>query len=220
MTAYILRRLVQAFVVLILVTIIVFLAMRLLPGDPMLLIVSHQESQDLTDEQLDHLRHINGLDKPLMVQYFDWVNGVLHGELGKSIISHLSVSYELKTRIPITLHLGVLAFILGLVIGIPAGVICAIRRNTWMDTTLTVLANIGVTMPVFWLGIMLMYLFGLHLGWLPIAGYTSPFEDFWLNTKQIIMPVICLALGPISANVRQTRSCMLEVLHQDYVRTA
>jgi peptide/nickel transport system permease protein len=220
MTSFIISRLIQAFVVLILVSIIVFLALRLLPGDPILLLVSEESSQEMTEQQIADLRHINGLDKPLMVQYFDWIGGVLHGELGRSIISHVSVSYELRKRIPVTMYLGLLAFILGIVIGIPAGVICAIKRNSWLDTLITVLANIGITIPVFWLGIMLMYLFGLYLHWLPIAGFVSPFEDFWLSTRQIIMPIICLALGPIAGNVRQTRSCMLEVLHEDYVRTA
>jgi peptide/nickel transport system permease protein len=220
MTAFIIRRLFQAFVVLILVTIIVFLAMRILPGDPILLLATKQSAQSMTPEAIAYLRHENGLDKSLPLQYFDWLGNVFKGDLGRSILSKVPVAYEMSKRIPITLHLGLLAFLLSLIIGIPAGVICAIRRNTWWDSTLTILANIGITMPVFWLGIMLMYLFGLYLKWLPVAGYTSPFENFWLNTRQIVIPVICLALGGIAGNVRQTRSCMLEVMNQDYVRTA
>jgi peptide/nickel transport system permease protein len=220
MTVYIVRRLLHALVVLILVTIIVFFTMRLLPGDPILLLTTQESTQDMTEDQISNLRHESGLDKPLAVQYFNWTYNILHGELGRSIISKVSVGYELSNRIPVTLHLGILAFILGLLIGIPCGVICAIRRNTWLDTVITVLANIGVTMPVFWLGIMLMYMFGLNLKLLPIAGYTPPNENFLLNLRQIIMPVICLALSPIAMNVRQTRSCMLEVLNQDYIRTA
>jgi peptide/nickel transport system permease protein len=105
-------------------------------------------------------------------------------------------------------------------LGIPAGVICAVRRGEWLDTAVTILANIGITIPTFWLGTMLIYLFSLKLGWLPVQGYVSPFIDFGQNIKLIVMPVLCLAIFPISAVARQTRSSMLEVIRQDYVRTA
>jgi peptide/nickel transport system permease protein len=145
---------------------------------------------------------------------------VLHGDLGRSIRYNASVTSEIIRRLPITLHLGLLAFVLGFVIGIPAGVICALRRGGWLDTVVTVLSNLGITVPVFWLGILLIYVFSMYFRWLPTYGYTSPFEDFWLSTKQLIMPVVCLALFPIAATARQTRSSMLEVMRQDYIRTA
>jgi peptide/nickel transport system permease protein len=140
--------------------------------------------------------------------------------MGDSILQKVPVSDEIIRRIPITFHLGILAFIIGLVIGIPAGVISAVRRETWLDTLVTTLSNLGITVPAFWLGVLLMYFFGLYLHWLPVMGYTSPFTDFWLNTKQLVMPVFCLALFPIASTARQTRSSMLEVMHQDYIRTA
>jgi peptide/nickel transport system permease protein len=118
------------------------------------------------------------------------------------------------------MHLGLLAFILSIIIGIPIGVISAVRRGRWVDTVLTVLANIGITVPIFWLGILMIYAFGLSLGVLPIFGYTSPFEDFWMSTKQVIMPVICMSLGAMAGNARLTRSTVLEVMQQDYIRTA
>jgi peptide/nickel transport system permease protein len=120
----------------------------------------------------------------------------------------------------VTVHLGVMAFIFGNFLGILFGVICALRRGTWIDTTVTFLANIGVTVPSFWVGIMLMYLLALKWGLLPVYGYTSPFDNFWLSTRQAIMPVICLSLFTVASVCRLTRSSMLEVVAQDYIRTA
>jgi len=220
MATYILRRLGLAIIVIMIVTVIVFLAMRILPGDPILMWVTSDKLQTISPEQIELLREEYGLDKPLVLQYFDWLGGVFRGDLGLSMRYNTSVTGEVLRRIPITLHLGLLAFISGFVIGIPAGVICAVRRGTWLDTLVTSVTNIGITVPVFWLGILMMYIFSLDLGWLPTYGYTSPFEDFWLNTKQLIMPVICLAVFPIASTARQTRSSMLEVMRQDYIRTA
>ena len=220
MTTYIIRRLILAVIVLILVSVFVFLTMRLLPGDPILMYVSASSVQEITEEQLDALRHEFGLDKTLPMQYLDWISGVLRGDLGTSILNRSPVTQEILKRLPITVHLGLLAFIIAIIIGIPAGVLCAIRRGSWLDNLLTTLANIGITVPVFWLGIILIYVFALYFKLLPVMGYTSPFEDFWLSTKQIIMPVFCLALGPLAGNARQARSSMLEVIHKDYIRTA
>ena len=220
MSLYLIRRLLHAVSVIFLVTIIVFFTMRLLPGDPILLLVTATEQQEYTEEQIVKLRHEFGLDKPLIWQYFEWIGGLLHGDLGMSILNRQPVIQELLRRLPITLHLGVLAFIIGHIIGVPAGIISAVRRGSWIDNVVTTLANLGITVPNFWLGIMLMYGLGLYLRWLPIMGYTSPFEDFWLNTRQIIMPVFCLAIFPIAGSARQTRSSMLEVMGQDYIRTA
>ena len=220
MSLYLIRRLIHALSVIFLVTIIVFFTMRLLPGDPILLLVTATEQQEYTEEQIVKLRHEFGLDKPLILQYFEWIGGLLHGDLGMSILNRQPVIQELLRRLPITLHLGVLAFIIGHIIGVPAGIISAVRRGSWIDNVVTTLANLGITVPNFWLGIMLMYGLGLYLRWLPIMGYTSPFEDFWLNTRQIIMPVFCLAIFPIAGSARQTRSSMLEVMGQDYIRTA
>ncbi len=220
MVAYIIRRLIQALIVVILVTIIVFVGMRLLPGDPLLMLFDRNKIQAFTPEELAQIRHDAGLDKPLLVQYFDWMGGVLHGDLGQSILNKTSVSKDIAIRLPRTAYLGVLAFIFGLVIGIPAGVISAVRRGSWLDSVVTTLANIGITVPTFWLGVMLIYVFALKLQWLPIFGWTSPFENFWQSTRQLIMPVFCLAIFGMAGNARQARSSMLEVLRQDYIRTA
>ncbi len=220
MTTYIIRRLIMAVIVLLLVVTFVFFAMRLLPGDPIRMLVTQSQQTQFSEEQVEALRRLNGLDKSLAVQYFEWLSDVVRGDLGRSIMSHAPVIDQITHRVPVTLYLGVLSFIISIILGVPAGIISAIRRGTWIDTVVTTLANLGITVPTFWLGVILMYFFALHLGWLPVMGYTSPFKDFWMSTKQVIMPVICLAIFPIAGNARQTRSAMLEVMHQDYIRTA
>jgi peptide/nickel transport system permease protein len=220
MITYIARRCIQAVFILLLVSVIIFLALRLLPGDPIFLLLTSEELQVKTAEEVQALRQEYGLDRSLVVQYFDWLYGVIRGDFGTSIRFRFSVGQLMMERIPLTIHLGVLAFIIAHIAGIAAGVICAVRRGKWLDTVVTLLANIGITVPIFWLGIMMIYLFAVYLKWLPVMGYTSPFDDFWLSTRQLIMPVICLAIMPMASAARQTRSSMLEVMQQDYLRTA
>jgi peptide/nickel transport system permease protein len=220
MTAFIIRRLIQTLVILILVSMIAFLALRLLPGDPIVMLVSQSQIKDYSEQQIETLRHEYGLDKPIPVQYVDWVGGLIHGDFGKSITNGEPVTREIVKRLPITIYIGALSFLFGIILGIPAGIISAIRRGGWLDNTVTFVANIGITIPVFWLAILLVYLFSLKLGWLPVFGYTSPFTDFVKSTKQMILPVFCGAIFGIAGNARQTRSSMLEVMKQDYIRTA
>jgi len=220
MLSFIIRRIMLAVIILILATLLVFFAMRFLPGDPILMLVTANQQQEFNEEYLLELKHQHGLDKPILVQYFNWVGDIFRGDFGISILTERPVSDEIFRRLPISIHVAGLAFVIGHLIGIPAGVICAIRRGKWLDTVITTLANIGITVPNFWLGVILMYIFGLYLKWLPIMGYTSPFEDFWMSTKQLIMPVICLLIFPLAGVTRQARSSMLDVLHQDYIRTA
>jgi peptide/nickel transport system permease protein len=221
MTTYVIRRLIIAVFVLVIVTLIVFFVMRLLPGDPLVIFMGRSAGiSGMSPEQLEYLRVQYGLDKPLMVQYVTWLTGIFRGDLGKSIYYHEDVGALLRDRFPVTLHLGLSAYILSSIGGIVLGGLAAIRRGTWIDTLTTALANIGITIPVFWLGYMMILLFGLKLHWLPIAGYTPPQEDLWLSTKQAIMPVICLAITGLAYIARQMRSSMLEVIRQDYIRTA
>lgn len=220
MGTYIIGRTIESIVVLVFVSIIVFFAMRLMPGDPILMLISSDEMSQITDEAVAELRHEFGLDRPMIVQYFDWLLSIFRGDLGVSIISRVSVSKLIIQRFPITLHLGILAFAIGTVLGIFMGVLSAIRRGKWLDTVMTLSANLGVTVPIFWLGIMMIFFFSIYLGLLPVYGYISPFVDFWRSTKHIIMPVICLSVFPMAATARQTRSSMLEVMNQDYIRTA
>lgn len=220
MVTYIIRRLLIGVLVLLLVTILVFMVMRLLPGDPLLLFVSQSNMSTFTPEQMAELRHQYGLDKSLPLQYIDWIGGVLQGDLGESIFYRQDVGYLVSKRLPITIYLGVWSFAISAFFGISFGVICALRRGKWLDTVVTLLANIGITVPAFWVGILLIYLFSLKLGLLPTSGYTSPFDDFWLSARKVIMPVFCLSLFSIASLTRQTRASMLEVVKQDYVRTA
>jgi peptide/nickel transport system permease protein len=217
---YIVRRLIQAVMVLILVSGLVFFIIRMLPGDPVVVYMTQQQISNSTPEQIAAVRHEFGLDRPSYIQYITWVSGLLHGDLGDSIAKRQPVTKILRSALPISLYLGILAFVISNIIAIPAGVVCAARRGKWIDTTLTVLANIGITAPIFWVGILLIYTFSVWLHWLPSHGYTSVFTDFGLSTRQLIMPVFCLTLFPLAATVRQTRSAMLEVIRQDYIRTA
>jgi peptide/nickel transport system permease protein len=219
MTSFIVRRLLLGIIVLLLVTIMIFILMRLLPGDPLLLYVG-TEYGSKTADVLEKLRHEYGLDKPVVVQYINWIGGVVHGDMGRSIFYRQKVSTVLAQRIPVSLNIGICAFLISGVFGILFGVICAIRRGKWADTLFSVIANLGITMPNFWVGILLIYLLSLKAGLLPTYGYTSPFENLGMNIQMLIMPVFCLAVFGVAAITRQTRSSMLEVTRQDYIRTA
>jgi peptide/nickel transport system permease protein len=216
MSEFIVRRLIQAVIVIVLVSLIAFSILHMMPGDPALIILGEEASQ----AQIDALRRELGLDQPLLMQYMRWFTNMLQGDFGRSILYHRDVADLIATRLPITLHLSLIAFILSALIGIPAGVISAAQRGSFLDSLITVSANIGIAVPMFWLGILGIYLFALKLAWLPVQGYTSPFDDFWLSTKQLIMPATCLTVVPVAVLARQTRSSMLEVLQQDYIRTA
>jgi peptide/nickel transport system permease protein len=220
MTTYIVHRLIQAVVVLIIVSLIVFAAIRLLPGDPILLFLSQEERETLTAENVKAMRHQFGLDKPLLMQYIDWVSGLFRGDFGTSLFYREDVSKLLIERLPVTLYLGLIAFVMSAVLGISAGVLSAVRRGSFLDGVVTMFANTGIGVPIFWLGILMIFLFSLKLRWLPVCGYVSPLDDFWLSTKHLIMPVICLMIFGLASGARQTRSSMLEVIRQDYIRTA
>jgi peptide/nickel transport system permease protein len=220
MTAYIFRRLIQAVVVILIVSILIFLVMHLLPGDPLALYIAQNELEFITPEQAQALRVEFGLDKSMPIQYADWMAGLLHGDFGRSLAYGESVAKLMAQRFPVTFFLGILALIISSVLGILAGLICALRRGGILDALATSIANFGISVPNFWLGILMIILFGLTLKWLPIQGYTSPFQDFWLSIRQLVMPVICLSVFSIAGNARQTRSSILEVVRQDYIRTA
>ncbi len=216
MLAYVVRRLIQTVIVLVLVTLIAFSLLQIMPGDPALIILG----DTATPAQVEALHHELGLDQPVPVQYIRWFWNMLHGDLGKSSAYRESVTGLIAARLPITFHLGILALVLSTVVSIPLGVISAVRRGSLLDSIITVAANLSMAVPIFWLGILGIYFFALKLSWLPVQGYTPPTENLLLNTQQIIMPVVCLALVPMASLVRQTRSSMLEVIRQDYIRTA
>jgi len=202
--------------VIFLVTIISFLLLHIIPGDPVIRVLGMHASQ----AQVAQLRHELGLDMPIYMQYGNWILNLFHGDFGKSFIYHEDVAKLILERFPVTFYLTFLALTISTIIGIMAGVISGVKRGTFIDSFITLFANIGVAVPTFWLGLLGIYLFGLQLGWLPVEGWTSPLDDFWQSTRQVIMPVAALAVPNIAIVARQTRSSMLETIHQDYIRTA
>ena len=194
--------------------------MRLVPGDPLLMYLNATDIEALSPEALDQARHELGLDRNIVAQYGIWLGNVFQGDWGKSLHFKADVLELIGQRMPVTIHLGALAFFFSTIIGISLGIIAAVRRGRWADTVATLIANTAITIPIFWLGIIMILLFAVNLHWLPVAGYTSPFDNFWLSTRKLVMPVICLMMGSLGSNARLTRTSMLEVIRQDYIRTA
>jgi peptide/nickel transport system permease protein len=220
MSTYILRRLIQGIFVIILATIVIFIAMRILPGDPLMIYIVEQDISLITPELEQQLRHKFGLDKSLVMQYFDWIGKFFRGDMGLSIHYQESVAVLMAKRVPITMLLGIISFIISSLLGMLTGVLSALRRASLMDNVLTSFANFGISVPPFWLGILMIYFFAVNLGWLPVQGYISPMDDLWKSIKHLIMPVSVLSIWGMGFVSRQARSSMLEVLRQDYVRTA
>ncbi len=216
MGSYVLRRIWQMVLILFLISIAIFLLMSLLPGDPVYAMLGEEVSQAEYQRVYMEL----GLDKPLIVRYFNWLLGALHGNFGQSIQFHKATMDVIKERIPITLVLSSLAFLISIPLGIFFGVITAVFRGKKVDTVVTFLANLTACLPQFWVGLLMMYIFSLKLGWLPSYGFTWIWDDFTTGLRQLVMPLFCLSLGGIASVTRQTRSSMLEVIRQDYVRTA
>jgi peptide/nickel transport system permease protein len=216
LTSFIIRRILLTILVIIIISFFSFLLVYMMPGDPAAAALGLQA----TPAQIAELRHELWLDRPFFVQYYHWVSNAAHGDFGISLSYRDPISSIFKQRLPITLYLALWAFILSTVVGISAGIVCAIRRGGILDQIISVMANLGISVPIFLLGILGIYFFALKLNWLPIMGWTSPGQDFWMSTRQAIMPVIALAIPGIAMMARQTRSSMLEVVRQDYLRTA
>jgi peptide/nickel transport system permease protein len=216
MGRYVLRRLIQMIPVMFLVSLIVFSLLHLTPGDP----ATSMLGEEATPEAVAALRARMGLDDPLPIQYVNWLSSVLQGDLGRSIRSNQPVSEAIFDRLPVTIELSLLSVLISLAIALPAGIIAAMRRNSPLDTTTTVTALLGVSLPNFFLAILLIYLLSLKLGWLPPIGYTPFLDDPVDNLKKMIMPAITLGTALSAIVMRMTRSSLLEVLDQDHVRTA
>jgi peptide/nickel transport system permease protein len=216
MLAYILKRLLAMVPVLLLVSMVIFFLIHLTPGDP----VDVMLGEEATVEARDALRRELGLDRPLPLQYALWLGRVVQGDLGRSIRSNQPVSEAILQRLPITLELSALAMLISLTIALPAGIIAAVRRNSNADVASTVFSLLGVSMPNFLLAVLLIFLLSLQLRLLPPLGYVSPTEDLGANLKGMIMPALTLGTALAAVVARLTRSSLLEVLNQDYVRTA
>jgi peptide/nickel transport system permease protein len=216
MFAFFLRRLVTLVPTLVFVSMLIFGLQQLLPGDPAQILAGEEQNPEV----IAHLREKLKLDKPLPVRYAYWVGGVLRGDLGESVRNQQPVLDLILQKLPVTLQLALMSMLIALLISIPAGVISAVRRGTFWDHGATVFALSGLSMPNFWLGIMMILLFSVQLGWLPASGYVSPFDDLSGNLAAMIMPAIVLGTSISAVLMRHTRSSMLQVLAADYVRTA
>ncbi|MEA3118278.1 MAG: peptide/nickel transport system permease protein [Paraburkholderia sp.] len=201
---------------LVLVSMIVFGLQKMLPGDPVLALAG--EDQD--PHVIATLRHQYRLDRPLPVQYALWVRDLMHGDLGNSLRTGVPVSTLIAKKLPVTLQLAALAMTIAVAIGITAGILAAANRGRVLDHAANVLALSGMSIPNFWLGILLILVVSVHWHWLPSSGYVSPSEDLWLSVKTMIMPAFVLGAALGAQLMRHTRSAMLSVLHADYVRTA
>jgi peptide/nickel transport system permease protein len=215
MTTYILKRIVSMIPVLFLVSVVIFSLIHLTPGDPVVTMLG----EEATPEARDRLRAQLGLDRPLPVQYASWILRVMTGDLGRSIRTNQPVAEAIAERLPVTVELAILALAIALAIALPAGIIAATRRGTFADIGSTVMCLLGVSMPNFLLAVFLVYVFSLTLRWLPPIGYTSPTLDLVGNLKGMIMPAVTLGAFAAAATARLTRSTLLEVLGQDYIRT-
>ncbi len=216
MTGIILRRLLSALPVLLIVSLITFAMIHLIPGDPAAAIAG----LSATPDQIANIRHDLGLDQPLATQFVRWYANLLHGDLGRSLLLGQPVLQATLYRLPVTIGLSLYALVITLVIGLVTGVLAALRQNTWVDQAAMMFAMIGISLPNFYLGLLMIILFAVDLGWLPSGGYVPLWDNplGWL--AGMTMPAVSLALLLAGLLARITRSTMLEVLRQDYIRTA
>ena len=219
MARYLIRRLLLTIPVIFVTSVVIFGAMRILPGDPVLLIAGEAQA-DISPQVLAQIRADNDLDKPIVVQYVNWARKMLTGDFGRSIRSRQPVMDILLPRLQPTIQIGLMAWFLALAIAIPVGVSSATSPNSWKDWLGTVGALIGAAMPYFLLGGVLIYVVALRLRWLPASGYVSPMTDPVQSLRVTIMPAITLGLGLAAITTRQTRSSLVEVMQQPYVTTA
>ncbi|MBV9076746.1 MAG: ABC transporter permease, partial [Methylobacteriaceae bacterium] len=216
MTGLLLRRLAQLAPTLVFVSMIIFGLQQLLPGDPAATLAGEERDPAV----IAAIRARYHLDQPVPVQYLLWIRGVVSGDLGQSIRLDLPVAELIAQKLPVTLQLAAMAMLIALAIGIPAGILSAVYRGRAADHVVRVLSLAGISTPNFWLGIMLIFLFAVTLGWLPASGYVSPFEDPRGNLAAMSMPAFVLGNSYAAVMMRHTRSAMLQVMGTDYIRTA
>ena len=216
MLTFLIRRLLIAIPTLLLVSVIVFSLQKLLPGDVALALAGEERDPEV----IAYIREKYHLNDPIPVQYWYWLTGVLTGDLGMSIRINAPVGELILDKLPITIELAILAMLIALAIGIPAGIVAAVKKGSAWDYGANVVALSGLSIPNFWLGIMLILLVSVRLGWLPASGYVSPFEDLGRNLATMIMPAFVLGTAIAAVMMRHTRSAMLGVLRADYIRTA
>lgn len=218
MQTYIIRRLLQGLLVLAVTSVIIFVAIRILPGDP---ILTHQGATNVWNEEMaQELRHKFGLDKPVYLQYVDWLTGAFRGDFGVSYFNQFSVTELIQRKWLATVELALAALVVAVLVGVPAGVLAALKSNTWIDYLVSSVVTIGISIPGFWLGIMLVVLFAVELKWLPPSGYIPINENPQNNLRFLLLPALTLAIILAAPIMRFLRASLLEVLNQDYIRTA
>jgi peptide/nickel transport system permease protein len=216
MLSFLAKRIVQLVPTLFFVSVIIFSLQQLLPGDPALVMAGEERDPEV----LAQIRKQYRLDQPVYVQYVYWVKGVVHGDLGESMRIHVPVRDLVLEKLPVTMQLASMALVFALLIGIPAGVVSAVKKDTVWDYAANVFALWGLSTPNFWLGIMLIFLFSVKLGWLPASGYVSLAEDWRASIAATIMPAFVLGNAIAAVLMRHTRAAMLQAMQSDYVRTA
>ena len=216
MSGYILRRVLHLGPVLLFISVIVFFVFRIIPGDAAVI----RLGDNADPEAVRELRRTLGLDKPLPLQYLDWLGNALRGDLGQSYINKQSVSALVLEKLPATLELALLGVWLALVISLPVGILSALRRGSWVDQLARVLALVGFCMPRYWLAVLLILLLAVRVPWLPAAGFADLTEDPLANLRHAALPVLSIALTLAAVQMRFLRSSLLDVIGQDYVRTA
>ena len=216
MPSFLAKRLAQLIPTLFFVSILIFSLQHLLPGDPALVMAGEERDPAV----IEQIRHQYRLDRPIPVQYFYWMKGVLSGDFGESLRNKEPVLELIAQKLPVTLQLASMAIVIALLIGIPAGIVSAVKKDTAWDYGANLFALWGISTPNFWLGIMLIFLFSIKLGWLPASGYVSPLEDWRASLASTIMPAFVLGNAIAAILMRHTRGAMLQVLDSDYIRTA
>ena len=221
MRQYLAKRLLLYFPTILLVTLLVFGLMRVIPGEPALLILGGASGDaNFTDEDLRKMRHELGTDRPIYVQYGDWIWGLLHGDLGMSMYYRLPVMEELGPRIPLTIELAVMAGIISFILAVPLGIISAVKQDSVGDYIARLFSFTGISIPIFVTGLVVIYILVRLFNYLPPLGHTTLWEDPLKNLQQLLFPALTLAFFQMNFIARVTRSSMLEVLREDYVRTA
>jgi peptide/nickel transport system permease protein len=210
------KRAVIAIPTVILVSIIVFALQKLLPGDPLLTLAGEERDPEV----LAYLREQYRLNDPIYIQYFVWVGQVLQGDFGFSLRTGIPVTTLIMQKLPVTLQLATMAMFWAVLIGIPIGILAAVKKGTWVDYLASVFALSGVSIPNFWLGILLIFFISVKMQWLPASGYVPPSEDLIQSLRTMLMPSIVLGTALAGQLMRHTRSAMIGVLKTDYIRTA
>lgn len=216
MFLYVVRRIAAAVPIVLLVTLLVFLTTHVLPGDAALIALG----PEATPQAIEAMRARMGLNRPLHVQYLDWLGGVLRGDLGRSLVDNAPVANAVGHALPVTLQMVAMAMVVAIILGVPAGIISATKRGSLWDALASFIGLAGISLPGFWAAILLIYAFSLHFSWFPSSGFVRLSEGLAANLHHAVLPAIALGIRPAGIFMRQVRSSVLEVIRNDYVRTA